>query len=251
MHPRTAAIVRPLQAASWTTPSAVVVAIAAAMTLAACGPRDEAPIAGGAPGSTSTVAATSPAPLPADPSARFAAQPVPMAGQAVPAAPSPSRSPPTSPAPQGVPVPAAQSGVAPRATYPTDPAPGSRAQPAPLPPAPPQIARNRIGSIESIEPIRTRPQGSGAGAVVGGVLGAVVGNQFGHGLGRAALTGAGAVGGALAGNNVERNYKEGVAGYRVSIRLDNGSVRTFQRTQVGNLHVGDRVRLDANSFHRG
>ena len=100
-------------------------------------------------------------------------------------------------------------------------------------PPPQPVASNRVGAITSIEPIRTRPQGSGAGAVIGGVLGAVVGNQFGHGLGRAAITGAGAVGGALAGNNVERNYKEGVSGYRIVVRLDNGRTRTFDRTQVG------------------
>ncbi|MEP6738905.1 MAG: glycine zipper 2TM domain-containing protein [Caldimonas sp.] len=112
------------------------------------------------------------------------------------------------------------------------------------------VARNHIGSIESIEPVRDRPQGTGAGAVIGGVLGAVVGNQFGHGTGRAAMTGVGAVGGALAGNNVERNYKEGVIGYRVNIRLDDGQTRTFERSQVGDLHVGDRVHVDAGAFHR-
>ncbi len=62
---------------------------------------------------------------------------------------------------------------------------------------------------------------------------------------------AGVVGGAVAGNNVERNYKEGVSGYRVVVRLNNGHTRTFERTQVGSLRVGDRVTLDANSFHRG
>jgi hypothetical protein len=61
------------------------------------------------------------------------------------------------------------------------------------------IDRSRIGSVESIEPIRERPQGMGTGAVIGGVLGAV------------------------AGNNVERNHREGVSGYRVSIRLDASS----------------------------
>lgn len=141
---------------------------------------------------------------------------------------------------------------APTATHPADPAPSQyRPAPLPAPVAPPAaVASNRVGEITSIEPIRTRPQGSGAGAVIGGVLGAVVGNQFGHGVGRAALTGAGAVGGALAGNNVERNHKEGISGYRVVVRLDNGHTRVFDRTQVGNLHIGDRVRLDANSFHR-
>jgi outer membrane lipoprotein SlyB len=64
------------------------------------------------------------------------------------------------------------------------------------------------------------------------------------------MTGAGAVGGAVAGNNVERNHNEGVVGYRVSIRLDDGNTRTFERTQVGDLRVGERVRLDEQSFHR-
>ena len=86
--------------------------------------------------------------------------------------------------------------------------------------------------------------------MIGGVLGAVVGNQFGHGAGRAAMTGVGAAGGAIAGNNVERNYKTAVVGYRVNVRLDNGHTRTFQRTSIGNLQVGDRVRVDANGFRR-
>ena len=128
------------------------------------------------------------------------------------------------------------------------PAPDDAVQPAAHQPR--AVDRSRVGSITGIEPIRERPQGSGTGAVIGGVVGAVVGNQFGSGSGRAAMTGAGAVGGAIAGNNIERNRNTRVVGYRVSIRLDNGTTRTFQRTQVGNLHVGDRVELDAESFHR-
>jgi outer membrane lipoprotein SlyB len=233
--------------ATWFTSASIVVATAAAMTLAACGPRDEAPRAGGAAGLTA----------PADPSPRPTGQPVPTVGQPVPTqspAPAPPVAvapayPPTAPAPLATPAPTVA--AAPATTYPADRAPDYRPAPAPARAAAPKaVASNRVGEITRIEPIRTRPQGSGAGAVVGGVLGAVVGNQFGHGLGRAALTGAGAVGGALAGNNVERNYKEGVSGYRVVIRLDNGRTRTFNRTEVGHLHVGDRVRLDANSFHR-
>ncbi|MGZ5241513.1 MAG: glycine zipper 2TM domain-containing protein [Caldimonas sp.] len=104
--------------------------------------------------------------------------------------------------------------------------------------------------MSRIEPIRERPQGSGAGAVIGGVLGAVIGNQIGHGAGRAAMTGVGAVGGAVAGNNLERNHREAVTGYRVSIRLDNGTTRSFERSRVDDLHVGDRVRLEGGSFRR-
>ncbi len=236
----------PRVSSAWFTPSAVVVAVTAAMTLAACGPRDVEPLTGGATSTSAPTAVIAPQAAPmTDPAFRPAGQPVPTGQLATsPAVPS------DMPAPRGA---ATTYAAAPATAYPADPAPQVRPAPvqAPAAPTPAQVASNRVGEIESIEPIRTRPQGSGAGAVIGGVLGAVVGNQFGHGLGRAALTGAGAVGGALAGNNVERNHKEGVSGYRVVVRLNNGHTRTFERAQVANLHVGDRVRLDANSFHRG
>ena len=114
----------------------------------------------------------------------------------------------------------------------------------------PRRARRSARSIRSIEPITQRPQGNGTGAVIGGVAGAVIGNQFGHGLGRAAMTGLGAAGGAVAGNNVERNVRKTVVGYRVHVRLDDGSSRTFERSDVGDLHVGDRVRVGRDGLLR-
>ena len=226
--------------------SAITAAIAA-LALTACGPHD-APdanaLVGGAPATTAQ--ATTPAP-----SDQTVAPPL-------------AQVQPTTAMPQA--------GPAPLAAAPAYPVPSLQAQPQygdarPAPtyvqqapayaPAPERrvaearpVDRNNIGSVESIEPIRDRPQGSGAGAVIGGVLGAVVGNQFGHSAGRAAMTGLGAVGGAVAGNNIERNHREGVTGYRVSVRLDNGNTRTYDRQSVGNLQVGDRVHLDADSFHR-
>jgi len=244
-----------------------LIAAIAAATLAACGPRDEAPIAGGSTVvAPSTIAAVSDAhPAAALPSQAEAARlgtPVPLA-QTPPAAlaPAPAYAPPpvtvsAAPAspmqsPNGYAPASAQARVLPAADSDQDGTPQVRpvpaAQPAPRV-APSPVAHERIGSVTAIEPVRDRPQGSGAGAVIGGVLGGVLGNQFGHGLGRAAMTGVGAAGGAIAGNNVERNYKTAVVGYRVHVRLDNGTTRTFQRKSIGNLHVGERVRLDANGF---
>jgi len=248
-----------------------LVAAIAAATLTACGPRDETPLAGGsaavAPQTTAAAVAAAPAtmlparteparvgtPVPTaqTPTAALVpayAAPPPVTVAAAPAYPTPSPNG-YAPAPQYAPVPAA----APIGSGQDGP-PQVRPVPA-APPAvpvaqPPVVPRERIGSVTAIEPVRERPQGSGAGAVIGGVLGGVIGNQFGHGLGRAAMTGVGAAGGAIAGNNVERNYKTAVVGYRVHVRLDNGSTRTFQRKDIGNLHVGDRVRLDANGFRR-
>ena len=57
-------------------------------------------------------------------------------------------------------------------------------------------------------------------------------------------------GGAVAGNNVERDVREHTVGYRVEIQLDNGESRTLQETSVGDLRVGDRVRVTGDSFRR-
>lgn len=255
----------------WFATGGIAAAIAAT-TLAACGPRDETPLAGGAaavaPQNAPVPVATAPATTlsaPADPSR--AGSPVPaVQAPAAALAPAPAYAPPPvtvagaqaypatpngdATAPQYAPVPAANS-----TGYPQDGPPRVQPTPAAGPATPqaqaPVVPRNGVGAITAIEPVRQRPQGSGAGAVIGGVLGGVIGNQFGHGLGRAAMTGVGAAGGAIAGNNVERNYKTAVVGYRVHVRLDNGSTRTFERKNIGSLHVGDRVRLDANGFHRG
>jgi outer membrane lipoprotein SlyB len=105
----------------------------------------------------------------------------------------------------------------------------------------------RIGTVVAIDPIRTRPHGSGAGAVAGGLVGGLVGNKV---FGGTAATAIGAVGGAVAGNNLERNHREGVAGYHVTVRFSNGSSRTLTQTHVGDLHVGDRVRVQGSRVQR-
>jgi outer membrane lipoprotein SlyB len=102
------------------------------------------------------------------------------------------------------------------------------------------------GQISAIEPITESKPNNRAGAVVGGVLGAVVGNQVGSGDGRAAATVLGGVGGAVIGNKVQKHRNEQVTGYRVHIQLDSGGMRTFERSDLGNLDVGDRVRIDGD-----
>jgi outer membrane lipoprotein SlyB len=129
--------------------------------------------------------------------------------------------------------------------YAPAPAPHYAPQPAPRP-----VASANLGEVEHIEPIRTRPQGSGAGAVIGGVLGAVVGNQFGHGNGKAAMTVIGAGGGAMAGNNIERNRNEGISGYRISVRMDNGSTHVYEEASLDGLRIGDRVRVAGGRVRR-
>jgi outer membrane lipoprotein SlyB len=124
------------------------------------------------------------------------------------------------------------------------------AQPAaPAPAAAPMPRPDTVGAVKAIEPI-TETKSSGAGAVVGGLLGGVVGHQFGKGDGKKAMTVVGAVGGAVAGNAVERHKNEKVVGYRVKVQLDNGETRTFEPAQLGDLKVGDRVRVDQGTLHK-
>ncbi|HEY2561927.1 MAG TPA: glycine zipper 2TM domain-containing protein [Caldimonas sp.] len=218
-------------------------AMFSALTLTACSPRDQPQAAGAATAQTAPTT-TAPAdaarpgtPVPTAALAPAAAVAPPPLVAAVPAAPAQ----PSGYAAAPMPVPAAN--VDDR--YPSPPAARdtrvAQQQATPV---------GRLGSIESIEPIQERPKGTGAGAVIGGVAGAVIGNQFGSGLGRAAMTGLGAAGGAVAGNNVERNIHKTVVGYRIHVRLDDGHTRVFERSQIGNLHVGDRIRVDGSSLHR-
>ena len=100
------------------------------------------------------------------------------------------------------------------------------------------------GTVDNIDVVSADSGTTGVGAVVGGVLGAVVGHQVGGGTGKALATGAGAVGGALAGNAVEKSRGNTKNVYRVNIRLDNGQYQQFNYADVASLRVGDRVRIE-------
>ncbi|MCE9660719.1 MAG: hypothetical protein K8R60_19490 [Burkholderiales bacterium] len=119
--------------------------------------------------------------------------------------------------------------------------------PAPMVSSPGYVESGRVSSIEVI-PVASRP--SGAGAIIGAVIGGVVGNQFGSGSGKAAMTGVGIVGGAVAGNAVEGRNKKDDEVYRVWVRLDNGAMRSMDFNRIDDLRVGDRVRFDNGQLYR-
>lgn len=107
-------------------------------------------------------------------------------------------------------------------------------------------AGTEYGQVSHIELLQAQQRGqtSGAGAVIGAVVGGVLGNQVGKGSGRAAATAVGVVGGAVAGNAIEERNNSGYGTvYRISIRLDRGGYRAYDVNSVGDLRVGDRVRL--------
>jgi outer membrane lipoprotein SlyB len=90
---------------------------------------------------------------------------------------------------------------------------------------------------------------TGVGTVLGAVVGGLLGNQVGGGTGRAAATVLGAVGGGIAGNRIAQNtapntYAATNPVYQVSVQTDQGMMRTYNVSATGDLHVGDRVRIE-------
>ncbi len=102
----------------------------------------------------------------------------------------------------------------------------------------------QCGVVVSVEALRQAGEASGAGAVAGGVIGGLVGNQFGKGDGRKAMTVIGAVGGGLAGHEIEKDQRSRTV-YRTRVKMDDGSSRTLTRSQP--LAIGQRLRLDGQS----
>jgi outer membrane lipoprotein SlyB len=115
-------------------------------------------------------------------------------------------------------------------------------------PPPPPVC-NDCGVVAGVRPVKTTGQGSGVGAVAGGAVGGVVGNQFGHGSGKTAMTILGVLGGALGGNQVEKEVKA-TTHFEVDVRLDNGQLQTVSVPANPGPIVGTRVRIQNGQLFR-
>jgi len=154
---------------------------------------------------------------------------------------------------QAVPAPAPVKQAAPRPAEPASPpapvaaAPREPVQVAAAERAAPQPKPICVdcGTIESVREIKQAGEGSGLGAVAGGVAGAVLGNQVGGGSGRKIATVVGAVGGAVAGHQVEKHVKSNVV-YEITVRMDDGNVRTFTESTPPSWRSGDKVRVQGD-----
>lgn len=101
------------------------------------------------------------------------------------------------------------------------------------------------GRVESVRAIEQAAPATGVGAVAGGVLGGVLGNQIGKGSGRTAATVLGAVGGGYVGHQVEQRTRTTTV-YQMRVRMDDGSVRSFTRSQP--VAEGTPVRAEGKGF---
>lgn len=132
--------------------------------------------------------------------------------------------------------------------------PGYYPAPATSASYPPTASQGRYaayGVVDSIQVVNTGGAGGiGAGALIGGVVGGILGNQVGAGTGRGVATAAGVVGGAVAGNQIEKNTKPQGTAYQIGVRMDNGTYQTFTQESVGDLNIGNRVRIDNGRVYR-
>jgi outer membrane lipoprotein SlyB len=99
----------------------------------------------------------------------------------------------------------------------------------------------RVGTVESLREV-VEPKDPGAGGlIVGGLVGGGLGSLVGGGTGRTVATVVGALGGAYAGNQIERSQTQLV--YQIGIKYDDGTWATIRQTAPSGLRIGDRVRV--------
>lgn len=106
----------------------------------------------------------------------------------------------------------------------------------------PALACQNCGVVESVRTITTRGDGSGLGAAGGAVVGGLLGNQVGGGHGKEAMTVVGAIGGAFAGNQIEKHAKS-TRSYETTVRMDNGASRTVAQAGQPAWQGGDHVKI--------
>jgi outer membrane lipoprotein SlyB len=101
------------------------------------------------------------------------------------------------------------------------------------------------GVVQSVTPVDQKGEGTGVGAVGGAVVGGLLGNQVGGGNGKKAMTVIGAVGGGMAGHEIEKRAR-GATVYRVNVLMNDGSTRTV--TQSTPPTVGQKVTVSGNQI---
>lgn len=104
------------------------------------------------------------------------------------------------------------------------------------------------GTVASIREFNTRGDGSGLGAAGGAVVGGLLGNQVGGGHGKQAMTVVGAIGGALAGNHIEKRVRA-TQSYETTVNMDNGSSRTVTQATQPTWRQGDQIKIVDGVLH--
>lgn len=106
-------------------------------------------------------------------------------------------------------------------------------------PAPVEIRQGVIEQITSTQIASN--QHTGVGAVVGGLTGVGIGSLIGGGTGRDVAMVAGAIGGALIGNEVQKRNDTPVAAQQIIVRTTSGVLVAVTQPDGPALFVGQKV----------
>ena len=110
-----------------------------------------------------------------------------------------------------------------------------------------EVGDIRQGIIEQITPVSlANNQNQGLGAILGGAAGVGLGSLIGSGTGRDVAMIAGAIGGALVGNEVQRNNAQPIPGQQIIVRTRNGVLVAVTQPVGPPLQVGQRVYLQGS-----
>jgi outer membrane lipoprotein SlyB len=120
---------------------------------------------------------------------------------------------------------------------------------SPSAPAQPAHVCNNCGTIEAVNMVEVKGEGTYLGTIGGGVLGAVLGNQIGSGSGRTVAQIAGAVGGAYAGRAIEGKSRT-TQHYEVVVRLQNSMTQVVSFATDPGFRVGDKVKVNNGAIVR-
>ena len=105
----------------------------------------------------------------------------------------------------------------------------------------------RQGVIEQITPVQIATNHHrGVGAIVGGLGGLGIGSLIGGGTGRDVAMVVGALGGALAGNEIQKKQDQPVSGQQIIVRVKSGVLVAVTQPLDPRLQTGQRVYIEGN-----
>lgn len=114
-------------------------------------------------------------------------------------------------------------------------------------PEPAPVVCNSCGVVRSITAVAEQGQGTGVGGAIGAIVGGLAGNQVGGGSGKKIATVAGAIGGAVLGNNIEKN-RNSTTYYEVVIDMESGQQQVINVPDASGISTGSQVSVQGGNI---
>ncbi|VCU69502.1 Outer membrane lipoprotein pcp precursor [Pigmentiphaga humi] len=100
----------------------------------------------------------------------------------------------------------------------------------------------RFGTVEGVRQVSIDRGQTGVGTAGGAIVGGVAGSGIGGGRGQIITSVLGAIAGGIAGQAIENSASKR-NGLEITIRMQNGELRSIVQEADEMFYVGDRVRL--------